>query len=393
MTEAHGTYQRTDLIILGGGAAGLSLGREIALNSDLSGLRVVILEKRESYHNDRSWCFFAPKNHKFRSLCSASWLNFAFSKDGEIIEKSCERTPYHFIPSINFYSDSRNIIDQSSNVQLRTGVTLDKVQDEDEEVIVLTDIGEFRARYAVDTRPPPKKAIKEPFMLQIFHGSHVTAQRPVFDEKRVWLMRDLQADSRGLAFLYILPFTPKKALVEWTRFSLEQISKDEICKEAKVALKGYMRDAEFECEEEEHGVLPMGRIDSTALAASKNIFPAGTRGGALRPSTGYAFQRIIRWAEDCTQNLQKTGRPIGHQPDPSFQIWMDKIYLSVMTKSPETGPEIKMNMARKLNSGQFIRFLSDKAGFWDNMAVIRSQPIWPFFKEAFLDILRKTGLG
>ena len=39
----------------------------------------------------------------------------------------------------------------------------------------------------------------------------------------------------------------------------------------------------------EYGVIPMGFIDNNLISKKKNYFLAGTLGGAVRPSSGYAF--------------------------------------------------------------------------------------------------------
>jgi lycopene beta-cyclase len=52
-----------DLIILGGGCAGLSLARRLSeLGEDCP--QTVILESRSSYTDDRTWCFWWQQREK-----------------------------------------------------------------------------------------------------------------------------------------------------------------------------------------------------------------------------------------------------------------------------------------------------------------------------------------
>ena len=63
MKEAHPDY---DLIIIGGGCAGLSLARRLI--EDESTLRVLILEHRDAYSDDRTWCFWENSDHSLKNL-------------------------------------------------------------------------------------------------------------------------------------------------------------------------------------------------------------------------------------------------------------------------------------------------------------------------------------
>ncbi len=50
-------HSHVDLLILGGGCAGLSLASRLAeFGKDAP--KVLIIEQRESYTNDRTWCFW-----------------------------------------------------------------------------------------------------------------------------------------------------------------------------------------------------------------------------------------------------------------------------------------------------------------------------------------------
>jgi len=50
--------QKYDIIIVGAGAAGLSLASSIAQTEMLSHLQVLLLDKSEKKGNDRTWCFW-----------------------------------------------------------------------------------------------------------------------------------------------------------------------------------------------------------------------------------------------------------------------------------------------------------------------------------------------
>jgi len=64
------TTRAVDLAILGGGCAGLSLARELAANQVKRS--VIVIEPRQAYEDDRSWCFWAADQHQFQD-----WVSFS----------------------------------------------------------------------------------------------------------------------------------------------------------------------------------------------------------------------------------------------------------------------------------------------------------------------------
>jgi lycopene beta-cyclase len=129
--------------------------------------------------------------------------------------------------------------------------------------------------------------------------------------------------------------------------------------------------------------------DANAAEAHPSYVRVGLTAGAARPATGYAFQRIQRWADACKDSLQKTGLPVGHQQD-SFAIsQMDAIFLNVLRHHPELGPELFMRLFSKVSSEKLIRFLSDQGRVSDYLAVILALPSGVFLKSAYQLAMKK----
>ena len=103
--------------------------------------------------------------------------------------------------------------------------------------------------------------------------------------------------------------------------------------------------------------------------------------GAVRPATGYAFQRIQRWAEACAASLQAGNGPCGHAPDPFLTRFMDKLFLQVLRDHPKLGPDIFVNLFGKAEIAGVIRFLSDQATLFDRASIISALPIGVFLGE------------
>ena len=69
-----------DIIICGGGAAGLLLAHGLIQNNAFDHLSIVLIEKERKNQNDRTWCFFNTLLIAFicgkSSISVASWSQF-----------------------------------------------------------------------------------------------------------------------------------------------------------------------------------------------------------------------------------------------------------------------------------------------------------------------------
>jgi lycopene beta-cyclase len=122
----------------------------------------------------------------------------------------------------------------------------------------------------------------------------------------------------------------------------------------------------------------MGAVHTQIGADS--YFKVGIMAGSLRPSTGYAFQRIQRWAEACAISIRKGSGPIGHAPDPWRIQMMDVLFLKVMRDAPELGAMLFYQIFKDVRPDQVIRFLSDQGEQSDCSAIIFALPHYPFLR-------------
>ena len=369
-----------DIAILGGGAAGLSLARHMVDTKH----KIAIIEPRRSYRNDRTWCFFNSQSHDLSDLVCAYWSEYSLESLGQEIVFQNEKQLYQCIRSIDFYQDAYKKINTSHNIDLVLGETALDICHKDNNFDILMNNNKLQATYVIDTRPAPKSDYKSPYLNQIFSGIEVQTHTPLFNPGRALLMHNLTCDKHGLGFVYILPFSANHALIEWTRFTPDQLTPDQLDQECAEICLSFAGDR-YEALYKEHASIPMAHIKPQKQ--HPHIFLAGGRGGAIRPSTGYAFQNIQKWAKKCAQSIKQTGLPIDHIKQNAFSAWMDKIFLRVLLDYPELGPGIKMRLAKGLNDDQFTRFMKDEATISDNLAIILSQPFWPFLKTAFRDML------
>ena len=87
-----------DLIILGGGCAGLSLAMRLAALGDACP-SVIIIEQRSHYQHDRTWCFWQSKSTSMQSLVTRKWLKILVKEDHDSVTVDCTSNPYQMLES------------------------------------------------------------------------------------------------------------------------------------------------------------------------------------------------------------------------------------------------------------------------------------------------------
>lgn len=357
----------------------MSLAREL-IQRNFSG-RVIVLEKRAAYRNDRSWSFWAAPDDRNAELAAASWKHWRYAlASGPSSRHAVADKRYFYVPSDRFYDHVLGLIRSSQNVELVTSATIEEIERDDGVTRIQCQDRTFRARHAVDTRPPPRERVEDSILFQCFSGRILKLpQGSIEDPSTVELMTEMRSDRRGFIFDYVLPLADDRALVEATRFSDRPQSRDDMDRDLDEMIQR-RRLEPLAIEHSEYAVLPMGLPDPV-VDPDDAVVLAGTAAGALRPATGYAFLRIQRWARACAEQIVGGQAPESHPRDAKLQRWMDALFLRVMRKNPDRVPELFMRMAEHAGQETLVRFLSDRATVRDRLSVIRSLPTGLFLRH------------
>ena len=372
-----------DTLILGGGCAGLSLGARLAESPTEAQGRTLIVEARSRYVNDRTWCFWRERAHRWEHLVAHSWQQLLVQSRDAVASVSAASS-YQMIESGAFYADAKRSIDASSDVDLRLGVDL-TTPPTLRDGLWRTQIGddEIASRYVVDTRPPQLPRAGDALLWQSFFGQEIECAVRAFDEKTVQLMDfvDLNQypDIDGVMFTYVLPFSSTRALVETTVFGCEPLQKTALREHQARAVARLCAGSTWRVAREEGSMLPMG-MNLEYSPPGENYVRVGLMSGGARASTGYAFQRIQRWADQCAAAIKSGRAPCAHAPDSALMRWMDRLFLRVIRDQPERAPEMFVRLFSKVNSARVIRFLSDEATLADCAAIVAALPPTPFLR-------------
>jgi len=368
-----------DYAILGGGAAGLSLALEMVAGP-LADHSILIVEKDAKKTNDRTWCYWSDVPTRFDGIARHAWPRLHF-QSGQL-DLSWELAPlrYQMLRGLDFYEYARAELARHPVTFVQA---VADVHDEPEGVTVLAGNQQYTAQWAFDSRIRPEDSLPVPsrynFLKQHFTGWEIETSRPVFNPDTV-TMFDLRTSQRGgVTFFYLLPFSPTNALLEYTLFSPEVLPPEEY----EDALRGYLSSTlgleEYRLLEREHGVIPMtDRPFPRRLG--RHILAIGTRGGRVKPSTGYAFARIQRDSRRIVASLLQTGQPFAIPPDPPRYRFYDSLVLDVFAKEPQLGRPILASIFARNPAGRVLRFLDDRSTLREDLQILRAPEAGPFLR-------------
>ncbi|RYD91383.1 MAG: lycopene cyclase, partial [Sphingobacteriales bacterium] len=305
-SEAHtSTY---DYIFSGAGCAGLSLLYHMIGAGLVEGKRILLVDADRKEANDRTWCFWEQGRGPFEDIVHRRWPQLDFYAPG--FHRSLEIAPYQYklIRGADFYRHVRQAADPFPNIEFRRARIERVFSSADEGTGIVVEGETLYSRFVFNSlyqKPGPKPGVH--WLLQHFKGRLIETPEARFDTGRATLMDFRVNQSEGTTFVYVLPFSERQALVEYTLFTEKLLAPEAY----DSALNGYIRDFleidRYEILEEEFGVIPM--TNHRFPRRQHNMLFLGTAGGQTKGSSGYTFRNIQRHSADITASLQQHGNP------------------------------------------------------------------------------------
>jgi lycopene beta-cyclase len=376
-----------DLIIVGAGAAGLSLAQHF-LHSPLGNHSILIVEQDAKERNDRTWCFWTERPTRFDVIVYRTWRAIQFAGGDAVHKSALQRYRFQMIRGADLYAYMRHELAAHPNVTLvRDQVR--QVASAEDHAHVVTEAQTYAGRWAFDSRldgsawqPNPAR---HHLLRQHFKGWLVETPQAAFDPACVTLL-DFRTPQKGeMRFFYVLPFSARKALVEFVLFS-----RDDHDQALRNYVEGVLGLHAYRVIAEESGVNPL-TDRPFPRRASERVLNIGVRGGRLKPSSGYAFMRIQQDSAAIVQSLLEHGHPFDIPVTPSFYRLCDALMLHVMQHQGGKMEALFSAMFRNNPVERIFRFLDEAASPRDEAAMIASMPPYPFLQALFqLKVLRQT---
>jgi len=369
-----------DILIAGAGASGLSLAVRLANRTSLT---VQVIEPRPETLDDRTFCYFRGRAHPFEAAVARRFERVEVRDPQRAVRVDVSARPYEELPSGAFQALAARLLAGSGRVRVDRGVGLRAFHETAEGVRAITTRGEVRARLLVDARggsamgraSDARSQERDVRWLQHFVGHVVRTERPCFEPDTALLMDFGVSQAEGPHFVYVLPRSAHEALVEDTYFSSTSLPRERY----DATLRGWLeqrRAGHVETLRSEHGQIPMTTAPQARVARSR-IVVIGQRGGAAKPSSGYAFQFIQRQCDALVDVLarQGVGHPVRWLP-PRSQVttFFDRVFLSYLRRHPTSAPEVFVPLFADVPGEALARFLSEEGTLIDHLRVMNAVP-------------------
>lgn len=374
---------RYDYIIAGAGAAGLSLLMRMLDHAFFADKTILLVDKGPKTQNDRTWCFWEKEKGYFESIIHHSWPQLWVRHPLGDKPLRLDGYSYKMIRSADFYRFCFKKIAGAPQVKVLYG----QIQAMDTTAGSLTVDGTvyFADQYIFSSimPEPPQLQPNDIYLLQHFKGWLIETPDEVFNPQSADLMNFRVTQQYGCAFMYLLPVTPRKALVEFTLFTAHVLTDEQYDEALKLFIAGNLGLDDYRIAEVEKGEIPMTTY-RFAPAKDKVIF-TGTAGGQTKASTGYTFQGIQRHSEALVQALACGRHPAGAGSQPLRYRWYDNTLLRVLHQGEVPGDLLFHRLFQKNRGAAVLDFLDNRSGFVQELGIMQSMPT-VLFGRAFLGL-------
>ncbi|MEX0287800.1 MAG: lycopene cyclase family protein [Flavobacteriaceae bacterium] len=371
-----------EYIIIGAGAAGLMLADALGKHPRFKNTSVLLLEKDSKSSNDRTWCFWEKGSGNFEDILYKTWNTIYFR--GKDFDATLNITPYKYkmVRGADFYQAYLRRIEDYANINLRTETVLE-VKDEGKRVSVSTVDNKYTATKVFNSIFDFRSLLEQkkyPVLQQHFIGWFIKTKKAVFDAGRATFM-DFSVPQKGnTRFMYVLPFSENRALVEYTLFS-ESLLKKEAYEDA---IAEYLREKfaleDFEIQETEQGSIPMTCYNFEDHNTA-NVLHIGTAGGWSKPSTGYTFMNTYRNIHGLISHMERDNGLKAFTTKNRFWFY-DLLLLDILHRTNAKGGLIFESLFKKRSPQLIFSFLDEETSFLEDLKVI-----WACPKKVFIQAL------
>lgn len=372
-----------DYIFTGAGCAGLSLLVHMHDAGLLQGKNVLVIDQDQKQTNDRTWCFWEKGAGPFEAVVYRSWQQLDFFARNFSAPLHIAPYSYKLIRGIDFYNYCFDRLREIPGISwLRAPV--DAVAQNGAVASVAAGGRAYQGQLVFNSivQPqPPQLGRHHYWLLQHFKGWVVETPDDRFDPQKPTLMDFRVGQEQGCTFVYVLPFSKRRALVEYTLFSEKLLPREAYDQALDNYLRTYLHLTQYQVSETEFGVIPMTNYGFEQ--GSGRVCNIGTAGGFTKGSSGYTFRFIQKKSERIVASLKAHGHPFAGIADPSRFSFYDSVLLHVLQHRQMAGDRIFARLFRKNKAQEVLRFLDNETSVTSELPILGSMPSLTFSRAAF----------
>lgn len=357
-----------DYIIAGGGCSGRSLAVRMLPYLKAANKRVLLVDKVSKKDNDRTWCFWEKHADVFEPAVHRKWSHLTFA--GSYNRQNLDIRPYQYkmIRAVDFYAYTDEQLSGSEHISIVQG-NVEDITADDKQGYVKIDGLTFSADYVFSSIPriQEKKPERYQYLLQHFEGWVIETKAAVFNPERATLMDFNMSQEAGTTFVYVLPLSSTRALVEYTIFSENELPAAAYTAALKQYISEQLHCDDYEIKEREKGVIPMS--DHPIKQQEGRIIYLGTAGGFTKGSTGYTFRFIQKHTAAIVEELLKSGTPhVARVSSKRFDLY-DATLLHLLSSRRLSGKTIFSTMFKKNKPAQILKFLDNETSLIEEISI------------------------
>ena len=382
----NATNLQYDFIIAGFGCAGMSFVYHL-LKSPFKNSKILVIDSSDKSINDRTWCYWAetPLDIHPKKSPIIFWENISIRKGQKQVNKTLENLKYFHVKSSDFYSEIKERINEFPNVHLATDAITSIEQNSSGDVSVTTsENGVFNGKKVFNSIPDKRFLKKDNKILkQVFVGWKIKTQQPCFEKDTVILMDFLKERKEITDFFYVLPFSEKEALVEYTVFTTANLDYKKMETSIRHFISNKLGQENFEITFKEEGTIPMTTL-SPQKSNSNQIINLGTLAGCSKPSTGYTFYTIQKHCKSIIESLEikNVKKKTVWSRKLRFNFY-DNIILNIAKKWPDALPGVFLNLFETNSGPDVLRFLNEESRFFHELRLLSRLKFPIFIKSLF----------
>ena len=364
-----------DIAIIGGGNAGITLASK--LSAQKSPLKTLVFEPKTPQQRDCCWSLWATpdQSKSLKPSMLGKWAQWRLIDDvSEVVLKSDEYQ-YTSLSAASYLQHCEDSLKGTDNIKRST---VEQLAKEAGITSFKADGQNYTAKTVFDSRPPVTASNS---LRQHFMGWEIRTKAPMTETDIATLM-DFRVDqSKGLHFIYALPFSSNHLFLESTMISRTLEDKQWY----RDAMHQWLQRHNIEVDEllrEEVGVIAMEEPPETSIP----LGAIGAASGAVRLSSGYAFSAIQTQMTRLANGIS-VGNYSVPKPTPGYLDAMDRVFNGVLLAKPDLAVDIFMRTGRALNGDQFARFMLGTAGIIEWTKVIFAMPKRVFIRQLWRQVV------
>ena len=184
----------------------------------------------------------------------------------------------------------------------------------------------------------------------------------------------------GTSFVYVLPTSESRALVEYTLFTPHVLETQQYDIELRNYIHSVLKLKDFTIVEEEFGIIPM--TNAKFKFFGNGMYNIGIAGGQTKASTGYTFQFIQKQSERIVSCLIQD-KPLSDIPAASKRFhFYDSVLLQLLVSNQLNGDEVFTRMFQRNKASLIFKFLDNETSLAEEIRLISTLQTIPFLRAA-----------